>query len=502
MRLWFLWLALVLLISGQTSAQGDNLLRDPGFENTSMKAVATDEGDGTAFSVNTDWNGWYATSPRTADWQNRIPNGTGRNNAGVGFVRSGNRSMEISRGFATFTAAVYQTVDVPPGATVQGSAWYVMDLSEGASASARVGIDPNGGANPYDGDIAWSSWGGNQLATNGFRQLSVETVATGGQVTIFLFATQRVPTEANGIFWDDAVLSVVSAPDGGGNNPPPDNNGGDPPPPDTSEDAPAPRATQVNITPQAAQEDGSIIHVVGTGETTSAIARAYNVPLDDVLALNPQIGDGRLIRVGQRLTIRPAPEAEPPPRSTTLPPATFTPSPTEQAAEPTPTVVLDGAQICALIYQDTNQNRLRDVDETALANGTIQLELDDSQVEVFLTDNNPEPFCFAGLEPGSYTVIASPPAGYTLISSGRRLVDVQGTTQLTVAFGAVRTGQEVAEPQQPPDTDELIPQTVDDSPSDEEQLVQIVGLMIFGFAAMTLVLGGAVVFMVGRRYRG
>ena len=89
---------------------------------------------------------------RKADQQVRgsfsLPNGTGRNNAGFGFVRSGNRSMEISRGFSTFTAAIYQTVTVPENSNVRGSAHIVMNIAgdnaNSASSTARVGIDPTG----------------------------------------------------------------------------------------------------------------------------------------------------------------------------------------------------------------------------------------------------------------------------------------------------------------------------------------------------------------------
>lgn len=58
--------------------------------------------------------------------------------------------------------------------------------------------------------------------------------------------------------------------------------------------------------PQPSQPDGSIIHVVEAGDTTSAIAIAYRVSLQDIIALNQLTGTGDLITVGQHLIIRAA----------------------------------------------------------------------------------------------------------------------------------------------------------------------------------------------------
>ncbi|MFW5690948.1 MAG: hypothetical protein ACOCXZ_00490, partial [Chloroflexota bacterium] len=177
----------VIFTASITAQTDDNLLTDPGFESTSMKTVATSQGEGITFSVNVDWDGWYSETPRNEDWQNRTPNGTGRNNAGFGFVRSGNRSMELSRGFSTFTAAIYQTVTVPENADVTGSAWVVMNISgenaDQANSRARVGIDPTGGTNPLSAGVVWSPTVTNALASNGFREMTVNATAQGTQVT-------------------------------------------------------------------------------------------------------------------------------------------------------------------------------------------------------------------------------------------------------------------------------------------------------------------------------
>lgn len=278
-----------------------NLLTDPGFEDTNMKTVALDQSSGTRFSVNASWNGWYTESPRNADWQNLVPNGTGRNNAGFGFVRTGNRSMELSRGFATFTAAIYQTVTVPENSNVVGSAYVVMNINgtnAGApNSNARVGIDPTGGSNPLSSSVIWSSTATNSLASNGFRQLSVNATAQGTRVTLFLYAWQTVPTEGNGVFWDDASLTVGGT---GGTSPNQTPLG--------PTNTPVPTAPPVVpfVVPQPTQSDGSIVHTVSEGDTLASISVAYRVSMDDIRELNPSIGEGRFLQIGQQLIIRSA----------------------------------------------------------------------------------------------------------------------------------------------------------------------------------------------------
>lgn len=293
-------LLLVVATFAPTQAQ-NNLLTDPGFEDTNMKTVAFDQASGTRFSVNASWNGWYTETPRSADWQNLVPNGTGRNNAGFGFVRTGNRSMELSRGFATFTAAIYQTVTVPENSNVTGSAWVVMNISGAnssqANSNARVGIDPTGGSNPLSSSVVWSNTVTNALASNGFRQLTVNATAQGTQVTLFLYAWQTTPTDGNGVFWDDASLTV-GGPGGSSPNQTPVG----------PTNTPVPTAPPVVpfVVPQPTQDDGSIVHTVSEGDTLASISVAYRVSMDDIRELNPGIGEGRFLQIGQQLIIRSA----------------------------------------------------------------------------------------------------------------------------------------------------------------------------------------------------
>jgi LysM repeat protein len=285
-----------------------NLLVDPGFENGTFKVVADRSGsEGVLCTVPADWNGWFTETPRNAEWQNRVPVCTGQTDIGNSFVRSGNRSHEFSRGQATFTAAIYQTVSVAVGTNLVGQAYYVMDVGTGSTAQVRVGIDPNGGTSPFDSDIIWSSWGGVRRNTDGFGPLTVNATATGTSVTLFIYTTQSFPTagasDPNKVFIDDASLVA-----GGTGGVAPAGTGTAAVPPTAT---PVPVLVANFVAPQGTQDDGSIVHTVVEGDTLAAIATAYRVSIESLRELNPDIGRGSFLFIGQRILVRVAPTPTP-----------------------------------------------------------------------------------------------------------------------------------------------------------------------------------------------
>lgn len=87
------------------------------------------------------------------------------------------------------------------------------------------------------------------------------------------------------------------------------------------------------------ESDGSIVHVVGYGQTLSGISSAYEVPLERLVELNPIIGPNMVIYEKQKLLIQlPQPAtATPEVTATPEPTATVTPTPLPSAT-PTPIV--------------------------------------------------------------------------------------------------------------------------------------------------------------------
>ncbi|MBZ0300550.1 MAG: SH3 domain-containing protein [Anaerolineae bacterium] len=196
-----LLLLLSLLVIGTARAQTSNLLIDPGFEGETYNVISIDPTDGTRFHVPAGWSGGIVRTPGSAPWINAHPNGFPHT---AGFKIQGNRSFHMSRGGATFTAYIYQQVAVQPNSPVQGGSWAYIENSK--SGQVRAGIDPTGGTDPFGPNVVWSSWA---VVRNGWTQVSASTTAQGGVVTLFLYATQDIPTDPNGVYWDDAFVNGI-----------------------------------------------------------------------------------------------------------------------------------------------------------------------------------------------------------------------------------------------------------------------------------------------------
>ncbi|MCC6147850.1 MAG: LysM peptidoglycan-binding domain-containing protein [Anaerolineaceae bacterium] len=105
--------------------------------------------------------------------------------------------------------------------------------------------------------------------------------------------------------------------------------------------APAKTTEEVVVSATATpQENGSIIHVVETGQTLWLIANAYGLPVDQIISLNGLATPDPVIFAGQKLLVRPAftPTLSPTITRTSRP-ATRTPRPTftPQPTRPTST---------------------------------------------------------------------------------------------------------------------------------------------------------------------
>ncbi len=446
-----------------------------------------------------------------------------------GSVRSGTRSQAILTGFETFTAAVYQTVTtIPAGSQVRASAYAQIFVSGSEEASAtesrmRIGIDPNGGTNPNDGDVVWSgeqhirngqSVGDAAWATN-YSQVSVTATTTGPSVTVFLWGTQQWAATEHRQFWDDASLVVVEEGDGTV----PEGEDGN------AEQPSVPVFESSFAVPAGAREDGSIVHTVGEGNTLFAIAVAYGITVDEIRELNPDIGEGRFIRPGQELLIRPptgasaqteevtAEPTQPPPAegqgaAPTIPPAqptiapTFTPAVDPTTAPPAPVEVADAGDtdadvtaVCVNMFDDLNLNRVQEAGENPLPGGTISLLQDGTPVQSFVTDGSPASLCFDDIQAGEYTATASPPAGYGLTTPDQLRVRVVAGTQLNVNFGAA---QDAGAAQPPPaDTGDALVEETTPSNSDSE-MIENLGMLVFGLAGVVFV-GGLVATLLLRQ---
>lgn len=500
---------LVSLLSQMAQAQDANLLRDGGFEGQYTNRGRAD------LNIPADWSIWIGESPHTEDWMNLPPVAFPHNGPNPA-PHGGARTLNLNKGYATFTAAVYQQVSVPEGSNVTASAWAFLrtcnipdgsdncESSGDSNAFTRIGIDPNGGTNPFDVDVVWSA---NAAPHESWGQMTIGATATGGTVTLFLYSTQQWPSELNNAYWDDASLSVGGA--GGIAAAAP---GAATPQPTTASVAPPANA-------QGERADGSIVHIVEAGDTLDSIAFAYDVTRADLLALN-NIADPRIIQIGQEIVVKAAPTPTP---TNTREGATEEPTPDPNATPEPPAYVRDAApapvisassgdvvypinpadrsaSICVMLFEDGNQNRIQDAGEDALAAGEILLTMSNAPAGAHTTDDSPDPYCFEALAAGSYLVAAAVPTGYGLTTPDQLRVQAVAGAQINVAFGAA----EGVEPVEPPPADDggIVSSTAGDETDTRANDVSVgdnIGLVVFGAAGLVLVAGLGVSLLMRRR---
>lgn len=510
--------ALLLILFGgvaqaqRVAAQATTLLRDGGFEGTYSNRGRGD------LNIPEDWSIWIGDTPHTEDWMNLPPVAFPHNGPDPA-PHGGARALNLNKGYATFTAALYQQVSVPQGSNLTASAWSFLrtcDVPDGAdkctssadsNAFTRIGIDPNGGTNPFDADVVWSS---NAAPHDSWGQMTVSATATGGTATLFLYATQQWPKELNNTYWDDASLSV-----GGSGGVAAAAPGAATPQPTTASEAPV-------VNAQGERADGSVVHVVEAGDTLDSIAFAYGVTRADLLALN-NIADPRIIQIGQAIIVKAAPTPTPTPteegatpEATPDPNATPEPPPNVRDAAPAPVISSasgsvvypidpsdDDAAICVTFFEDGNQNRIQDSGEDALADGDVLLTAAGAPVGQHTTDDEPDPFCFDGLAAGNYVVEAAPPDGYGLTTPDQLRVQAYAGAQVNVTFGAAEGVEQVEPP--PADTQGGIVSPTAGSETDTRSTASAspfgdnIGLIVFGAAGVVLVAGMGISVLMRRR---
>jgi LysM repeat protein len=553
MRRITLLFVLIIGLGTLVSAQSSELLNNPGLEEGSFGPYTTRRGGEFPIYLPNGWNIWLA-SP-TGEFTNRSDRTSVNPHPGPGpNPKEGTRALNVDCGFVTCTASIYQQVSVQQGSNVQANAWAQVKACNVATGSTscgsavesgsqtRIGIDPNGGTDPTDSDIVWSGW---VQPHDQWLQMSVSATTTGTTATLFLYSTQSSTAQLNRSYWDQASLT------GGGS-------GG----------AVAGAATAIPtappevafVVPQNARDDGSIVHIVQTGDTIDSIAVAYGMTRQQIMDLN-NISDPRIIQLGQEIIIK-----EPLPTSgesftEELPDATqeadsgSTEEPT--GAESTPeaesengdgqtTVVLPTIQapgqssdnespegeaqigntsapapvvsvangsvlpssdpstlvssVCVLLFDDTNQNRIQEQDEALLAGGSINLSGGAEVTDSVQTDGISEPQCFEGLAAGAYIIAASAPADYGLTSPDQLRLDLLPGTTIDVAFGAAAGVAPVAPP--PADAGGIVNDVQaneTDTNSTVDQILDVSGLVVFGLAAVVLIAGLGLTLFMRRR---
>lgn len=342
MKKWITWRVLLALVfvfltligptrgkqtlAAQSLAAQDptNLLQNPGFEGNYFPWSGINE-----VQVAHGWTPWWRkrtdADPPATYFQPEYKQANGY--IYPNRVHGGAAAQQWFTFHATHQAGMYQQVfNVTPGARYRFTVWAQVWSSvqddpnysiEPAYPNLKVGIDPTGNWNPWDGDVVWS---GAYAFYDSWGQLAVEAVARNDVITVFLHSEPNIPVKHNDMYWDDAAVVAVGA-------------DVPPPAPPTATSAGPPPATP---TCAPAPADWVTYHVQ-RGDTLYSLARNSGTTLDVVVSVNC-LGS-TTIHVGQALLLPKLPDtATPAPATSTAVPATATSRPTATTlTEPTAT---------------------------------------------------------------------------------------------------------------------------------------------------------------------
>ena len=405
--------------------------------------------------------------------------------------------------WGTMNAGYYQVVrNLPAGSVVEGSfyahAWSCGDDSPPLSCGDpsafyfRVGIDPNGGTDPFSGNIVWSNayFNYDHFGIVGPVQA---TVGQSGAATMFIQAYAKWDVKHNDAYYDSPTLKLVTAGETPTNTPPP--------PPPTSETPPTPQYTP---TPRP---DGAIVHTVVSGDTLFGIALAYDVPVDDIYQLN-NMTSSSILQIGQEIVIAvsggalPTPTPEPAATEESTPEVEPTQEEGSDGGEPA-APASDKAALCTLAFYDANEDMFRQAESGEMLLPNVQMSLlgRSGPVDSHKTDGISEPWCFENLAPGNYVLRHTPPSGYKAIDGGQLSFILSGGQAFNIELAYIRDENapegDTTEPVTPGEGD-TEGDTGGEDPGRMTNVLNTV-LRVSGIIVLILAIAVAVLFVLSRR---
>lgn len=416
----------------------------------------------------------------------------------------------------TFTrrqnAGHFQVVrNVAPGTVLEASyyahAWSCNEDADPALSCGdpyafyfRVGVDPNGGTDPFSPNIVWSApyYYYDKFGLVGPLQV---TAGSTGAVTFFTNYYGKWQNKHNDGYADNLVLKVVSQ------GTPPTSTPAPPPPTSAVQPTPVPIVPKSTPTPRP---DGAVVHVVVAGDTMFGLAIQYGVDLDELRRLNEGNVINDFLSIGQEVIISGAPLAAPTTAPETQPETTVQPTepaPAETAAPgaagnlpAAPTA--NTASLCVLAYYDANNDMFRQDNEMALPNAEISLIGMSGPAGTYKTDGISEPYCFQNLEPGNYQLRHTPPSGYKLTDAGQWNIPLSAGQVSSLNLGYAQdkeatagTGTEPSSPQTPA-TAEATKES--EQPAGITRVLNTV-LRITGIIVLVLAIAVGALFFLSRR---
>lgn len=451
-------------------AAQDNLLQNPGFEGYYVQQCCHTEpgyAPGTPYSeiqVAPNWTAWWVepdsspSFPSYCDYNIAPPSCQPYHRPEYAAlfvdparVHSGSNAQKYFTFYATHLAGLYQQVTgVIPGQayrfTVYMEAWSTDSSVPGARSSTQtsmglqVGIDPNGGTDPFSVNIVW---GQTQNAFDTWAQFGVDAIAKSSTLTVFTRSWPALALRHNDVYLDDASLTAIGASAELLPTSPP------------LATAPSSTSPEITLAPPTLQfitstplPGGEVWYTVQAGDTLGRIAYYHQTTVDEIKRLNSLTSN--LIYANQKLLVKlvtpePTPTESPLPASTPSSTPSFTP---ELAQQPTNTLApfappTDYGQLCVVAYNDANRNAIND-DEPSLAEVRVTLSVGSTPLDGYVTTGGETTYCFPQMPQGNYTVSVAAPAGYTPTTASEASVQLQSGNLVTLAFGLTAVSETAA----------------------------------------------------------
>ncbi|MBI3241471.1 MAG: LysM peptidoglycan-binding domain-containing protein [Chloroflexi bacterium] len=454
---------IALYCSRPASAQQPNLLTNPGFESPYFQQCCHTE---PSFDPNAPYaevqvaNGWkaywvepdsspafksycdYNVEPVTCQPYHR-PEFRDLGTAPER-IHGGANAQKYFTFYSTHLAGLYQQVTgVIPGQTyrftIYVQAWSTDSSVPGASSfgeqamGLQMGIDPNGGTDPFSANIVWSQ---TYNPLDIWQQLGVDVAAKSSTITVFTRSWPRLALRHVDIYLDDASLTALggeagtfptSAPLIGVT------------PGATTDALLNPAATPRPPTPtwpptSTPLANGEVWYTVRSGDALVVIAFYHQTTVDEIQRLNAL--NSATIFVGQKLLIK---HVTPQPTLTATLNVTLTPSQTPELvllSTDTPVPISnspDYGQLCVVAYNDANSNAIND-NESPLPGVRVTLSVGNTPLESYVTADEPD-HCFLQLPPGTYTLSVAAPAGYAPTTTSESAVQLEAGKVITLVFG-------------------------------------------------------------------
>lgn len=550
-------LGLTTTMATAAQTQGtENLLTNPGFEagyynQDGISQVAVPNGWRMHWLDNVTFpgaeNGLPAYRPETVVWN--IADAPPHEQ--TLFFRDGSYALKVFKSWAPMYAALSQDVSgLQVGRRYRFVVPIFIDIIEDYqggdkvapgrldSGMIRLGASPVGAPWRDEGQITYSGWWTAETVQPFYLAYPVfvwDFTATQENMTLWVEMVSKFPYRNNGFFLDglglftlDQVDTSVSAPPASGSGAPaaPASGGGNAP-------AAQPLPTATPFPAPEPRPDGSIVHVVQTGDSFWSIAIRYapvlNMTPEEALpAIRALNNDPAFINVGQELVIAEAGTlavAEPEPAEVEETPAVDeeaagaeteneegeeaaveTEVTVEAEVEPTEEATTANA-ICVAVYNDADGNGERaGASEELQADAAISLFQEGRTLSTYVSDGISEPYCFENLESGTYQVQIFPPADFKATTPDNWAVAVANGVMVPVNFGTQHDPGSATPADEVAAIDEAVESTTEpavemaattDEP-DERPAFANVGVIVLGVAGVLVVLAAVGVVLLRR----